>query len=821
MKRILILAVTLTVLAGVAGAVWWARQSLPVLDGEEHVSGLVAPAEVIFDQYGVPHVYAAGMEDAWATVGVLHARERLWQMELYRRAAYGRLSEVLGERTLPVDRRLLTLGLKAGAEAEWEAASPAVRTALTHYTDGVNAQRTRATGRFKPIEFQLLRFDPAPWTPVDSLAVGRLLAWRLAENHQSELVRHALAARFGMFEAQRLAGSYPGNGPTILSHTSNTPQPSFIETQADLTAHALSQLATRPEWPAGLEWLDPAARRGLSNNFVVSPRRTTTGRPLLANDPHLQIEFPVVWYEVHLVAAGLDVTGVSIPGTPFVVIGHNERIAWGVTNTGADVQDLYIERFDLARRRYLYQGQWLPVAITRADIPVRGRQPEPFEIWRTRHGPVFADLGLDWETPPDWLNPVTERRGERRAFALRWEIAGEMAGAFESLDRAGSWAEFLTAVEGFTAPSQNFVYADVDGNIGYAMSGVLPLRASGNGTMPIDGSIGEGEWTARVNPSTLPRAFNPPDGYITSSNNEVDRTWPGLITRDWAAPFRTTRLHQALESDKAITLDAATSLQNDLQSIAADRVLAGLPGAIAAAKKAGADRSVTNALEQLGVWDRKVDGRSVTALYEAFEAALWQRTFFDEMGEDLFNQFYEWAGAERPSGLYTVIDDPRSKWFDDIGTIDRRETRDEIMILAARDAVETLERNYGASGNWNWGRMHAARFSHPLAGGGFPLSWFLNPRPSEIAGDGTTVMRVSFNRRAPFGAWELPSWRQVLDVGHWDDSRVVLPAGQSGHPLSPHYFDQNEMWRTGHYRAQPFTRSAVDGVRAHRLVLLP
>jgi penicillin amidase len=825
-KRILFILFVLLVSATAAGAWWWARQSLPLLDGEERVSGLAEPVEVIFDRYGVPHVYAKAEQDAWAAAGMLHARDRLWQMELYRRAASARLSQVFGEDTLAIDRQLSTLDLRRAAEAEWSAAPPDVREALTRYAEGVNAQMARMTGRALPLEFQLLRFEPAPWTPIDSLVVGRLLAWRLAENHQSELVRSALASRFGLADAQRLAGSYPTHAPTVIPRSVSdnprtaAPKPSS-RSVTGMRGGPVARLEPRAPLPAGLEWLDPGARRGLSNNFVVAGARTATGRPLLGNDPHLQIEFPSVWYEMHLVAAGLDVIGVTIPGSPFVIIGHNARVAWGLTNTGADVQDLYVERVDLERQRYFSRGQWVPLQVFAADIPVRGRQAEPFEIWKTAHGPIYAEVGLGWKEPPAWLTRGAERSGERRAFALRWDVTGQMAGAFKSINQARRWDEFTAAVERFSAPSQNFVYADVDGNIGYIMSGRLPIRSAGNGTMPADGERGEPAWTGTVNPSTLPRILNPATGYITSSNNEIDRSWNGLITRDWAAPFRAMRLHQQLSDIDKLDVQRAAEIQNDTLSLAADLVLAGAEPAIAYGRANGGAEIALRALEQLRVWDRKVDGRPIVALYQAFEDALWRRTFADEMGQELFDVFYEWAGAERPSGLYAVIDEPGSKWFDDIGTIDRRETRNDIFLLAAHDAMERLERDHGDFDEWNWSRIHAAEFAHPLSAGNFALRWFFNRGPVEITGDGTTVMRVSHNRLRPFGAWEIPSWRQVIDVGGWDESQVVLPTGQSGHPLSAHYFDQNEMWRLGRYRQQPFSRAAVDAARAHRLLLLP
>jgi penicillin amidase len=792
------------------------------LDGEVRVAGLLSPAQVVFDGHGVPHVYASGPEDAWFVAGLLHARDRLWQMELYRRAATGRLSEILGPETLTIDRRFLTLGLRNAAEQEWRSAPPGVRAALERYAAGVNAHISAAQGRRRPIELQVLGVTPAEWTPVDSLAVGRLLAWRLAENHHAELVRQALATQFGGDEALRLAGRYPGDGPSIvqglegLAAREGRTAPDAI---VPLERPARGEGVALQRWPEGLEWLRSTARRGGSNNWVIAGRRTATGRPLLANDPHLQLEFPGVWYEMHLVAAGLDVIGVTVPGAPFVVIGHNTRIAWGLTNTGADVQDLFIERIDIGRQQAMHQGRWVPVEVTRVDIPVRDGDPQPFEIWRTNNGIVFADVGLEWEDAPAWLAPVGERRGERRAFSLRWDAAsGELAGAFEALNRATTWSEFTAAVERFAAPSQNFVYADIEGNIGYAMSGVLPLRAGSVGSFPHDGNSSEGAWSGRVPPSALPRLFNPPRGYITSSNNLVDRQWSGLVTRDWAAPYRALRLQRLMDATDRVDMPMAAEWQNDVTGMAAADVLITVDSALALAAQQG-DQDAVDVLQQLRAWDRQMDNRPIVTIYQLFEAALWRRTFFDEMGEQLFTRFYEWAGAERPAGLYAILDEANSRWFDDIATLGRRETRDHIFVLAATDAATAFRSQY--DGNTPWGEAHAATFAHPLSGAGLPFSWLFNRGPVPVIGDTFTVNRASYNRLAPFAVWEIPSYRQLFDVGQWDETRVVLPGGQSGHPLSPHFFDQNEMWRRGQYRQQPFSRTAVEAAGAHRLLFVP
>ena len=826
LKRLLVLTLILLVPAGAAGAWYWAQGSLPLLDGQFAYPGLRAPVEILVDEHGVPAIYARDEEDVFFAAGVLHARDRLWQMELYRRVTMGRLSEVLGDRTIDVDKRFLTLGLRDAAKAEWDRASTQVRTALQRYAEGVNAYMASLPGRReRPLEFQILGFMPAPWEPVDSLAVGRLLAWRLAENHQAELIRAALAAKYGAETALMLTGRYPANAPAILEG----PRPPVPTEAPQALASPPSGGAARPsraepvparyKMPAGLEWLSASARRANSNNWVLANRRTKAGRPILANDPHLQIEFPSVWYEMHLVAADLDVVGVTIPGVPVVALGHNARIAWGMTNTGADVQDLVLERVDVKGKRSFHRGEWVPIEVVTADIPVRGRsEPVPFEVWKTRNGPIVAEPGLYWDAPPSWLSPNDRPAEERRAYSLRWDVSGDLATAFDAINRATDWASFTTAVAGFSAPSQNIVYADVDGNIGYAMSGRLPVRSSGDGRMPGDGSAGS-TWTGSIDPSTLPRVLNPDAGYVASANNLVDRSYQPLITHDWAAPFRATRLRDQLSKAEGVDLDAMAALQNDRRSAAADALLAGLKPAIKKGLAIENERRWAQRLEELDQWDRVIDSRPIVSYYQAFEDAVWRRTFIDEMEEELFFKFYEWAGGEKPAGIYALLDDPQSKWWDDITTVEVRETRDEIFLIAAQDAEQYLQNEWGAESSRGWDRIHAASFEHPLGNAMFAFRWLFNRGPVPIEGDGNTVMRVSWNRPDRFKAWEYPSWRQLFDVGEWDESRVILASGQSGHPLSPFYFSQNELWRQGQYRRQPFSRAAVAAAARHRLLL--
>jgi penicillin amidase len=349
------------------------------------------------------------------------------------------------------------------------------------------------------------------------------------------------------------------------------------------------------------------------------------------------------------------------------------------------------------------------------------------------------------------------------------------------------------------------------------MTGQLPIRAQGDGGRPA--GPGESVWTGVVGGSSLPRALNPSAGFLATSNNPVARGGAPFITRDWAAPFRAARLTRTLADTPKLDVAGAASLQLDLRSDAAAAVLAGIDSAIAVAGGPRGDASALRVLEQLKQWDRVIDGGDDVALYQTFEDWLWRRTFSDDFPEGLFRRFYQWAGGERFAGIYPILNDPSARWWDDIATVERRETRDDIFVLAAADAARDVAAR--AAGARAWDQVHAATFAHALGDGSRVLAWLFNRGPIPVAGDGTTLMRMSYRRLGGFAAWEHPSWRQVLDVGAWDNSRGVLPAGQSGHPLSPNYFDQNALWRNGQYRTLAFTRTAVDAAAAHRQIATP
>jgi len=794
------------------------RSTVPPLEGQLTLPGLKTPVEILFDRYAVPHVYARDPDDAWMAIGYLHARERGWQMEVYRRATGGRLSEIFGHATVPADKRCLALGLRRAASAEWQTATPTVRSALQRYADGVNAAMT-AMGRWgRPPEFQLLRLAPEPWTPVDSLAVARLMAWRLAENRRGELVRGLLGRAIGAAAANALMSPLPAGAPAIIQGSGRI-EPAITKSREGMTTDPVAR-AESLAMPPGLEWLNVTARAGGSNSWVIAGSRTATGRPLLANDPHLNVEMPSIWYEAHVIAAGLDVAGVTLPSNPFVIIGHNKRIAWGLTNTGADVIDFYVEDVDMTRRQYLYRGVWQPLTVNKFTIDVRGERSEPYEVFSTIHGPLVASETA-WEDPPEIANATG--RLNPKPLALRWDAVrqGETAGAFEALNRAGRWTEFLAAVRRFGAPSQNIVYADVDGHIGYAMSGRIPIRSGSDGGTPVPGWTGEHEWTGVVQPDQLPTLLDPPSGEIVTANAEIDRTWPRPMTRDWTAPFRTMRIVERLGTMSALTMDDMRSIQADVRALSADCLLSAVEAAAKSTKYAKADADTRNVIERLRLWDRQVDARPIVALYQAFLRAMWRRTFADELPPEVFKQFFEYGMSERYVGLHAILDDPTSRWWNDIGTLDKRENRDDIVLLAAGDAMRAMRLKFGDESGWSWDRLHALRFRHPLGAGGRILDWFFSRGPLAMVGDSTTVRKATIDARAPFVVTELSSYRQILDVGQWDRTLAMNTTGQSGNPMSTHYFDQGPLWQAGEYRPFPFSRQAVEQAKVWRLLLTP
>ncbi|HSJ55799.1 MAG TPA: penicillin acylase family protein, partial [Anaerolineae bacterium] len=582
---ILVLFVILLIGAAVlAGALWvLLRRPLPRTQGRLKLPGLHGPVEVIRDRWGVPHIYAGDDHDLFFAQGFVHAQDRMWQMEFQRRLAAGRLSEVIGAQTVEIDRYFRVLQLRRAAEADVAALSDDARQAVEAYTEGVNAYLAAHKGRCS-VEFTLLRFEPEPWRPVDCLSWLKVMAWNMGCNWSSEIVRARLADVLGADLAADLEPSYPSSSPSIAGGSGlpagTPPPPNGWGTPAlrEALARAAGLLAplSPPPPPEGTEAMRPGAvvtapvasgpSTANSNQWAVAGGRTATGRPLLANDTHLLLQLPTAWYQAHLHGGRYHVAGATLPGMPGVAVGHNEQCTWGITIAWHDAQDLYVERFHPDDpRRYEYRGQWRQAAVHREEIRVKGRaEPVVQEVVVTHHGPIVSSLV-----------------GEPVPLALRWVAHDpcDIVGAVLKLNRARTWDEFRAATECWAAPSLNFVYADVAGNIGFLQAGRVPVR-KGDGLAPVPGWTGEYEWGHELTLDELPHALNPESGWLATANHlVVDDTYPFYLSSDLENPARARRIVDLIEGTPRLTVDDCARFQLDTfsaQSLAIARHLSAL-----------------------------------------------------------------------------------------------------------------------------------------------------------------------------------------------------------------------------------------------------
>lgn len=785
--RFFLLLVVLLIL--ITAAVGWRMwRALPERDGTLQVAGLQQSVEVVRDRDGVPHIRAMSEADALFALGYVHAQDRLWQMEFQRRIAAGRLSEILGPQTVDTDRLMRTIGFTRAAVAAARSLRPETRVLIDAYVGGVNAYLRSHRGMRLPVEFTILGFAPAEFRPEDVLAWQKVMGWSMSMNWREELLRLRLAARVGPDGAAQLLPAYAQAGPIVLPEFLAPPSPANPR-------RPLSVPLTNGLGAATLENLRDPFVTGGSNNWVVRGERTVTGKPFLANDPHLGTQAPGVWYVAHITGGSLDVVGATLPGTPAVVIGHNPHIAWGITNMMADVQDLFAERIN-ERDETQADGRWEPMQVVHERIAVRSAPDVTLRVRITRHGPLISDL-FDERTP----------------LALRWtghDAVDRTADAFLRLNRATSWTEFVSAFEEYHLPMLNFVYADIDGNIGYIGPGALPVRV-GDGRTPLDGSVTANDWRGYVPAAELPRAFNPSRGYIASANNQViPDTYPYVVSTSWEVPYRAARITSVLESLARATLDDMKRLQTDQHSAQPARVLSFLLRARVSGDQPRA------ALARLKSWNASIAGDDASAaLFKAFYARASWRIFGDELGPLLWNDYRGFTG-DVAKAFDAVANSASPAWCDDV-TTRGKEDCPEVLGDALDLALEDLQAAQGANeSRWRWDRQNDIWFPHlPLQASALLRPFF--SRHVRRGGDAFTV-----NPSMPVRDQMLvASYRQVIDLSNLDSSAFVVPLGQSGHLLSGHYSDMLEDWNAGRYRQLRFSRRAVDGAAAHRLTLRP
>ena len=776
---------------------------MPQTGGELAVEGAQDPFTVVRDTHGIPHVFAAREHDAWFALGLLHAQDRLWQLEMNRRIVAGRLAEVLGPGALETDRFLRTLGVRRNAERVHDRLDAATRAALQAYADGINAGiglAQRQPWKLPP-EFLLLGVRPEPWSPVDSIGWSTMMAWDLSGNHANELLRFALSQRL---DARQMAELFQTDPPVQL--------PDLARLYQGLDRSQVAQL---------MQAMPPGNIDGIgSNNWVVDGRHTASGKPLLANDPHLGLNTPALWYFAHLSAPGLDVIGATLPGLPAVVLGRNQRIAWGFTNTGPDTQDLYLERIDPAdASRYQTPDGWASFERRTEVIRVKGAPDVQLQVRETRNGPVISDVHAQLARTMQ-----ARKLSDRYVLAFRWAALtpedGTLRASFE-LNRAGNWEAFTAALRHFVAPQQNMVYADVDGNVGFIAPGRVPIRKPGNdlrGLAPAPGWDARYDWDGFVPFDELPRIWRPANGAVVTANqNILPPDYPHYLGSEWTLPYRHDRIVELLGQRPQHDVASFESMQADVVSRPMAELLPSLHKATPATEAGRA------ALARLRDWDARMLADAPEPLIAtAWVDRLRRLVFEDEVGEELF-PLVERQRA-RTSVLIDVLTRPgHARWCDDVRTPEV-ETCTQMLDRALDESVEDLQKRYGQDiAGWRWGTAHAAVSEHrPFSRQALLARLFEIRVPSP--GDVHTVnvgRNNPWDPAEPFANRWAASLRAIYDLADPDRSIFIHSTGQSGHVLSPHYRDMADRWARVEYLPMVTSRVAVEKAAYSTLVVTP
>ncbi len=787
-------------LAATAGY-FYLRQSLPQVSGKIEIPGLQHPVQILRDAYGIPHIYAASVEDAYFGLGFVHAQDRLWQMEMSRRIAAGRISEVVGRAGLETDRFLRTLGVRRAAQANVRNEDEKTGRVFEAYAAGVNAF---LAGRpVLPPEFWLTGVRPEPWTAVDSVSWMKIMAWDLAGNWRNELLRMRLAKTLPMERIAQFLPPYPGDAPPSLPDLKR-----FYEAMEQPgAALAESKRTTRAN-----DFLDTPQGEGLgSNSWVVAGSRTASGKPLLANDPHLGLTAPPVWYFAHLHAPGLEVIGATLPGVPAIIVGRTDRIAWGFTNTGPDVQDLFIEKLDPSGK-YLTPSGPRAFTVIPETIRVKGGKDEHLNVRISRHGPVLSDV------VPEMQDLVP--RGH--VMALQWTALAPddrtMEAAVE-IGRATDWPSFLAAGRDFNSPQQNVIYADVDGNIGFIAAGKVPIRKPENdlkGLAPAPGWDARYDWAGTIPFDELPRQFNPARGVIVTANQRI--TPPGYgypIRYGWEPPYRAKRIEDLLAAVPRHSEQSFARIQADIVSYAARELL---PGMLKTEPRSAAG---AQALKALAAWDATMaPERPEPLIFVAWWREFSRGVYADELG-DAFRRNWLY----RPQFLASVLADPHGEalWCDDVRTA-RRETCAEVLSQSLEAALADLRKRYGADpGKWRWDVAHPAHSTHrPFSAVAWLAPIFDIRVPSP--GDAFTidVGRSELTDEAePYASRHAPSLRAIYDLSDPQASVFIHSGGQSGNVLSQLYRTFAKPWAQVEYIPMITDRARLEKQGVQRLELVP
>ncbi len=816
------------VLAGVG--VFYTQQTLPQVSGSLAVRGLQARVSVARDTWGVPHITAQNQHDLFFSQGYVTAQDRLFQMQFNRSVAQGKLAALFGAGTdnslVDADAFLRTLDFYHSARVELEALDPAVRAEMQAYADGVNAF-VAAHPHTLPLEFTILGISWQPWTPLDSLAYGRVVAFSLDSSWYTKYTRALVIAKAGPGVESVLFPSYPTTNPTLFADTPDTAAPITTSNGSGEVGQISAPVAVSPSQRALFDTMPVSLIEGAtvlynmlgsirdalgSNDWVVDGSRTASHLPLLANDPHLGIAMPSIWYEIALNGGGLNAIGFSFPGDPGIVIGHNQRIAWGVTNVGADNSDLYYETLDPKNHpgKYLYQGYWLPLQSRQETIDVRGGKPVTITVNSTQDGPLLNSVVGDVKSLPP--------------LALKWTALqpGYSFQGFFQLDFALNWSQFNAAINHISI-SQNFVYADVDGNIGYRMSGLLPLRPMANTLGPVDGSVSNYQWQGYVPQSAMPTLYNPPTHIIATANQQiVPDGYPEYVTNVWDQGYRARRIVDLLAAKTNLTPQDYETIQADVYNEAAATLT---PNLISAGQAAGGDAA--RAATLLQGWNYNMTRDSVAAsVFEVASGDLARETIEPVLGKKLYGVYQSnSSGSDIFTVLINLTSQPTAPFFGVRSASDAVASRDKAIAKALSDAYGQLQKQFGPdTSTWHWGSMHSATFAHPLASV-TPLNLIFGVAPVQRPGDSVTVSvggDGDFSADPPSYAQNtVSSMREIIDLSNLDNSLWVTTTGESGQPFSTHYQDLVPLWNTNTYQSMDYSPTAVAKQTVSLLTLTP
>ena len=791
-----------------------ARSALPQLDGSLQVQGLSAPVTVTRDQHGVPTIEAANTEDLFFAQGYVTAQDRLWQMDIMRRFAAGELSEILGRDTLKIDREQRILGLRAAAKKSLEMTAAADRANFAAYAGGVNAFIQQHLSRL-PIEFRILQYRPRPWQAEDSIVIANQMVKDLNYYYLPDILAHEkILAKLGpeLTSDLYVNRSWHDRPPTVMREDINQQdnQGDSDDEDEEDDSGSDNSVTQRISAPAILAQGEPEAVNG-SNDWVVSGVHTTTGKPLLSNDMHLGHQMPNLWYEAHLkldkaTSGNLDVAGVTLPGVPCVIVGHNQRIAWGFTNVGPSVIDLYIENFNPQGAYQTPQG-WVQPEHRMEVIHVKGQPDVDLDVKITRHGPIITDI-----IP-----------GETRPLALRWTLYDGWHISFLDVDSAQNWDEFRRAFSQLDEPGQNVVFADVDGNIGYQATGHVPIRAAGDGSVPVNGADNAHEWTGYIPFDKLPSIYNPPSGIIATANGRITPDdYKYSISMEWEAPWRAARIYHVLESGRKFSPADMLALQNDVHSendlFAAERFVYAVDHA---AKPSARARQAADLMRN---WDGRMLVSSAAPTIAVRSADELTRLLLEPRLGAAPDDANEYA-PKTPRRLTEALNwksyhwEMETVWLQNVMLHQPKRWLPEKYpnygeLLAAAVEAAVSESNAPPDlASWRWGAFNAVDIQQPVLGSVPLLRRWAAPGVREQSGSAYTVKAVTRDHG--------PSERFTADLADLDQSTLNVVTGQAGNFLSPYYMDQWRAWYEGTTFPLPFTPTAVDAARAHRLVLEP